>query len=184
MRISKFCSMAVVAAAAALAMPSYAQQSEDSKPSTLKAALAIASNAQQATDAAKPTPVAPSTSPAEPSTAQAADSAVDAGAADKAEAAATAALIAKANATAAAAGKSSAKPADTAAIAKRAKRAGWRTEVKDGNTVYCRDDPQVGSRFSTRRCVNETQLAALMEQAEFDKDQLKQRGCSGSCGGK
>jgi hypothetical protein len=163
MRIWKVCSMVFVAAVAASAMPS---------------------NAQQPSDAAKATPAAQSSSPAEPSTAQAADSAADASAADKAEAAATAALIAKANANAAAAGKSSAKPADTAAIAKKAKRAGWRTEVKDGNTVYCRDDPQVGSRFSSRRCVNETQLATLMEQAEFDKDQLKQRGCSGSCGGK
>ena len=149
--------MAVVVAAAAMMMPSYGQQ---------------------ATDAAKATPAA-----------QAADSsadtsAADTSAADKAEAAATAALIAKANANAAAAGKSSAKPADAAAIAKKAKQAGWRAEMKDGNTVYCRDDPQVGSRFSTRRCVNETQLATLMEQAEFDKDQLKQRGCSGSCGGK
>jgi hypothetical protein len=148
----------------------------------LAAVFATPSNAQQATDAAKPTPAA-RTSPAEPSTARAADGAADA-AADNSEAAATAALIAKANASAAVAGKSSAKPVDTAAIAKKAKRAGWRAEVKDGNTVYCRDDPQVGSRFSSRRCVNETQLATLMEQAEFDKDQLKQRGCSGSCGGK
>lgn len=163
MRIWKFCCGVLTVIAAVIATPLYAQQ-----PS----------------DPAKAAPAAQSSSPAEASTTQAADSAVDTKAAADAEAAETAALIAKANANAAAAGKSSAKPADTAAIAKKAKRAGWRAEVKDGNTVYCRDDPQVGSRFSSRRCVNETQLATLMEQAEFDKDQLKQRGCSGSCGGK
>jgi len=116
--------------------------------------------------------------------APAANAAPDTAAAD-AEAAATAALIAKANATAAAgAAKASVKSTDTASIVKKAKQTGWRPEVHNGNTVYCRNDAEVGSRFSTRRCVSEIQLANLIEQAEFDKDQLKQRGCGGNCGGK
>jgi hypothetical protein len=137
--------------------------------------MALPVYAQQAAEPAK---VAP---PTQPST-----TASDTSASDNAEAAATAAAIAKANAAAAAAaaGKPTAKLLDAASIAKKAKQTGWRPEVQNGNTVYCRNDAEVGSRFSTRRCVSEIQLANLIEQAEFDKDQLKQRGCGGNCGGK
>ena len=154
MPISKFYSIVLIGAAAALAFPVCAQQ---------------------AADPAKTTPEA-----------QTSTSATDNSASDNAEAAATAAAIAKANAAAAAAGakKPSAKPLDTVTVVKKATQSGWRPEVQNGNTVYCRNDAEVGSRFTKRRCVNETQLAVLIEQAEFDKDQLKQRGCGGNCGGK
>ena len=154
MSISKFCSMVLLGAAAAVALPVYAQQ------------------------ATEPEKAAPAT--------QSSTTATDTTAADNAEAAATAAAIAKANAAAAAAGaaKPSGKPLDAATVVKKATQSGWRPEVQNGNTVYCRNDAEVGSRFSKRRCVSEMQLANLIEQAEFDKDQLKQRGCGGSCGGK
>jgi hypothetical protein len=128
-------------------------------------AMTLPLHAQQATDTAKPAPAADS-------------------AADNADLSATAALIAKANAAAAAAsaGKPSEKTDDEAVMSKKAKQFGWRPEVQKGTTVYCRNDAEVGSRFSTKRCVGESQLATLIEQAEFDKDQLKQRGCGGNCG--
>jgi hypothetical protein len=158
MSISKFCSIILLGAAAAIALPAFAQQ------------------------AVGPDKGAPAT---QPGTSATDTTAADTTAADNAEAAATAAAIAKANAAAAAAGaKSSAKPLDTATVVKKATQSGWRPEVQNGNTVYCRNDPEVGSRFTKRRCVSEMQLANLIEQAEFDKDQLKQRGCGGSCGGK
>ena len=137
--------------------------------------MALPVYAQQS---AEPEKAAPAAQPSTP--------AADTTASDNAEAAATAAAIAKANAAAAAAGaaKASAKSTDTASIVKKAKQTGWRPEIHNGNTVYCRNDAEVGSRFSTRRCVSEIQLANLIEQAEFDKDQLKQRGCGGNCGGK
>jgi hypothetical protein len=109
--------------------------------------------------------------------------AADSSASD-AEAAATAALIAKANANAASAGKNKPAPLDAAAFAKKAKQGGWRPEVQKGATVYCRDAQEVGSRFTTHRCLSEPQLAVFIEQQEFEKDQLKQRGCGGNCGGK
>jgi hypothetical protein len=139
------------------------------------AAVATPLFAQQATDAAKSAPAPQASTPAS-----------DTSAADDADAAATAALIAKANAAAAGAtaGKSAAKPLDATSVAKKAKQSGWSPEVQNGNAVYCRNDAEVGSRFSTRRCVSESQLATLIEQAEYDKDQLKQRGCGGNCGGK
>jgi hypothetical protein len=106
---------------------------------------------------------------------------------EAAEAAATAAAIAKANAAAAAAagGKSAAaKPNDDAAIAKKAKEFGWHSEVRQGVTVYCREAPVVGSRFTEKKCASGNQLAVVLEQQEFERDQLKQRGCGGNCGGK
>jgi hypothetical protein len=127
--------------------------------------------AQQASDATK-TPVA--SSPTAVNSSDSADS----------EAAATAAVIAKANAAAAAAGaKSPTRITDEATLAKLAKKAGWRTEVKYGTTFYCRETVDVGTRFSSKKCATPTQLAAVLEQQQFAKDQLKQRGC-GNCGGK
>jgi hypothetical protein len=101
-----------------------------------------------------------------------------------AEAAATAAAIAKANAAAAAAsGKSpTAKPTDDAAFAKKAKDFGWHPEVRQGVTAYCREAPVIGSRFTEKKCANEARLAVILEQQEFERDQLKQRGCGGNCG--
>jgi hypothetical protein len=134
------------------------------------AAVAAPLYAQQVTDAPKPAP------------ATEAAPAADNSAAD-AEAAATAALIAKANAAATAAGKTKPAPLSADAFAKKVKQGGWRPEVKGGATVYCRDAQEVGSRFTTHRCMTEIQLAVLIEQQEFEKDQLRQRSCGGSCGG-
>jgi hypothetical protein len=126
--------------------------------------MALPLHAQQAADAVKPASESP--------------------AAENPDLSDTAALIAKANAAAAAAaaGKPSAKTDDEATVAKKAKQFGWRPESQNGKTVYCRNDAEVGSRFATKRCVGDSQLATLIEQAEFDKDQLKQRGCGGNCG--
>jgi hypothetical protein len=134
------------------------------------AAAAAPAYSQQAAEAPK-TPPATEAAPAADSTASDAD------------AAATAALIAKANAAATAAGKTKPAPLDATAFAKKVKQGGWRAEVKQGTTVYCRDAQEVGSRFTTHRCMTEMQLAVLMEQQEFEKDQLKQRSCGGNCGG-
>jgi hypothetical protein len=106
-------------------------------------------------------------------------------ASDDADAAATAALIAKANAAAAKAATTAAnKEAGDAELAKKAIQFGWRPETQHGNSVYCRDDPVIGSRFKTRRCVGPVQLAELLEQAAFDKDRLRQSPCGGVCGAK
>jgi hypothetical protein len=129
--------------------------------------------AQQAADAPKTAPATEAVTEAPVADTAASD----------AEAAATAALIAKANATAAAAGKAKPAPLDATTFAKKVKQGGWRAEVKGGATVYCRDAQEVGSRFTTHRCMTELQLALLIEQQEFEKDQLRQRSCGGSCGG-
>jgi hypothetical protein len=103
-----------------------------------------------------------------------------------AEAAATAALIAKANAAAAAAAaaKSSAKIMDEATFAKTAKKAGWHTEVQNGTTYYCKQLTDNGTHFSTKHCATSTQLAVVLEQQQYEKDQLGLHGCGGNCTGK
>jgi hypothetical protein len=139
------------------------------------AALVSPAFAQQAADAAK---TAPTTQNETKTDANAATS-------EDAEAAATAAAIAKANAAAASGGKSTTdKPTDDAAFAKKAKSFGWHTEVRQGVTVYCREAPVIGSRFTEKKCAKQSQLAVLLEQQEFERDQLKQRGCGGNCGSK
>jgi hypothetical protein len=100
------------------------------------------------------------------------------------EAAAAAAVIAKANAAAKqAAPAQSEKPEENKAFTKRAISAGWHPEVQHGTTMYCREQPIVGSRFTKKVCGTQLQLAFVLEQQEFERDQLKQRGCGGNCGG-
>ncbi|MDP9008691.1 MAG: hypothetical protein M3N91_08290 [Pseudomonadota bacterium] len=72
--------------------------------------------------------------------------------------------------------------AAAAAIAKKAKAAGWRPEMRSGVTVYCRQDAEVGSRFTKKRCATETQLAAVLERQEYEREQFRLRGCGGHCG--
>lgn len=104
--------------------------------------------------------------------------------AQDADAAAAAAAIAKAKAAAEAEAKPKSSSDGDAALAKKAKEAGWRPEVRSGVTVYCRQDAVVGSRFTQKRCAAEGQLAGILERQEYEREQLKQRGCGGSCGGK
>jgi hypothetical protein len=141
-------------------------------------AITVPTHAQQAPQQAPEPAKAPANSnPAVPT--QADVSAQDA------DAAAAVALIAKAKAAAAGNGKSSsdsASPDSDAAIAKKAKEAGWRPEMRNGATVYCRQDAVVGSRFTQKRCATESQLAAVLERQEYEREQLKQRGCGGNCG--
>jgi hypothetical protein len=152
---SKFRRLVVAGAIAAVVSPAFAQQAADA------AKTAPATQTETKTDANTPTRA-------------------------DAESAATAAAIAKANAVAtAASGKSpTAKPTDDAAFTKKAKAFGWQPEVRQGVTVYCREAPVIGSRFTEKKCANEARLAVILEQQEFDRDQLKQRGCGGNCGGK
>jgi len=108
--------------------------------------------------------------------------------ASNAEQAATAAAIARANAAAAreaAAAKEAATSADIAenrAFTKKAVAAGWRPEVQRGQRVYCRQQVELGSRFSKKVCGTALQLAVVLEQQQFELDKLKQRGCGGNCG--
>jgi hypothetical protein len=137
------------------------------------AAMVSPAFSQQATDAAKTAPTTQSETKTDTNTSTSGD----------AEAAATAAAIAKANAAAASGKSPTAKSTDDAAFAKKAKNFGWNAEDRRGVTVYCREAPVLGSHFTEKKCAKEPQLAPILEQQEFQRDQLKQRGCGGNCGG-
>jgi hypothetical protein len=137
------------------------------------AAMVSPAYAQQATDAAQTAATTQSETKTDANTSSPND----------AEAVATAAAIAKANAAAAGRKSAPAKATDDAAFAKKAKSFGWHAEDRQGVTVYCREAPVVGSRFTEKKCAKESQLALILEQQEYVRDQLKQRGCGGNCGG-
>jgi hypothetical protein len=131
--------------------------------------------AQQATDSASTRAAQSAPQPAASATSTTATATTDT------ESAEAAAAIAKANA---AAGKASAgKSTDDAAFAKKAKEFGWSREMRHGAPVYCRETPVIGSRFTEKQCASETNLAVMLEQQQFQKDQFRQRACGGNCGG-
>ncbi len=76
-------------------------------------------------------------------------------------------------------------PAHAAAEAKKAAAAekikksgfgGYKPEVHGGNTVYCRLEQQIGSRFSTKQCRSYEQLLADQQTARDYTDQLQKMG--------
>ena len=76
-------------------------------------------------------------------------------------------------------------PAHAAAEAKKAAAAekikksgfgGYKPEVHGGNTVYCRVEQQLGSRFSTKQCRSYEQLIADQQTGKEYTDQLQKMG--------
>lgn len=56
---------------------------------------------------------------------------------------------------------------------KRAKSVGLRPEVRKGVTVYCWEDATIGTRFTTKKCVDEDQLADMVSQREAQQDRMR-----------
>jgi hypothetical protein len=67
---------------------------------------------------------------------------------------------------------------------KKAKQLGMRPEVeKNGTTLYCWEDATTGTRFKTKKCIDEGQLDAAIEQRQLARDQAKKAlGCGSICG--
>jgi hypothetical protein len=59
---------------------------------------------------------------------------------------------------------------------KKARDAGLKPEVRKGVTVYCWEDADIGTRFKTKKCVDDTRLAEVIEQRQAAKDQLTRGG--------
>jgi hypothetical protein len=64
-----------------------------------------------------------------------------------------------------------AKPSE--ATVKKAKAMGLHAEVRKGVTVYCWEDPNIGSRFPTKKCANETQLDDIIQQRQAMQDDMR-----------
>jgi hypothetical protein len=55
----------------------------------------------------------------------------------------------------------------------KAKSVGMRPEVRKGITVYCWEDADLGTRFKTKKCVNEDGLEDTIRQREAQLQQLQ-----------
>lgn len=122
--------------------------------------------AQQPPEAAKPAPTAP---------------AADAAASAASTAAAASPSAATQTPAAPAAAASAAPSAETL---KQARQAGFRPQLVKGVTVYCREDANLGTRFATKKCLNEAQLKSTLEQRRDVRDAMQQPGaCGAGCSG-
>jgi hypothetical protein len=121
--------------------------------------------AQQPPEAAKPAPTAPAT----PAT----------------DAAAPAAATAPNAATQTPAAPAAATPAaPSAETLKKARQAGFHPEVSNGVTLFCQKDASLGTRFPTKKCLNEAQLNSTLALRQDVRDSMQQPGaCGAGCSG-
>lgn len=67
-------------------------------------------------------------------------------------------------------------PAPSPDVLKRAKLAGYRIKkLRDGATVFCKEESHVGTRFSTSSCIDENQLEEFLLRAQSQRDSMKNR---------
>jgi hypothetical protein len=63
---------------------------------------------------------------------------------------------------------------------KKARSLGMHAETRSsGATVFCWEDADIGTRFTTKKCATEAQLEQVIEQKELLRDQMR-RGMTGS----
>ncbi len=64
---------------------------------------------------------------------------------------------------------------------KKARMAGYRPETKKGITLYCQENANIGTRFPTKKCLDESQLKSAMDVHNDQADGLRQPGaCTGA----
>jgi hypothetical protein len=68
-------------------------------------------------------------------------------------------------------------------IVKKAKQAGYRAKLRKGKTVFCKEETEIGSHFSSENCINEEQLTLALDRQQAQRDQLTNHTCTG-CSGK
>ena len=67
-------------------------------------------------------------------------------------------------------------PGPDAATLKKARDAGLKPEVRKGVTVYCWEDADIGTRFKTKKCVDESRLDEIIVARQAQRDQLNRGG--------
>ncbi len=155
MNVPKLAYLAMAGLIAFLASPVMAQQNPDSTPITSTATAPAAATPDNADEAA--------------------------------------ALIAKANAAAAANAKAVAttatalptKNAPSADARKKAQQFGFHTEIYNGKTMFCKDDATLGTRLTSKKCMDAIQFEDYAVQLQIARDLMKQKGqCQGGgiCG--
>ena len=66
---------------------------------------------------------------------------------------------------------------------KKARQAGYRSKLRKGATVFCKEQVEIGTHFSTENCINEDQLALVLDREQAQRDSLTNHSCQG-CSGK
>jgi hypothetical protein len=64
-------------------------------------------------------------------------------------------------------------------LLKKARDAGVKPEVRNGETIYCWKDADVGSRLPTKKCVNEGQLELMLDRRQQQRDYYQQQVTGG-----
>jgi hypothetical protein len=123
--------------------------------------------AQQPADADKAAPTAPAASTAAPAPAGGTETSA---AAPPAAPPATQAAAAPA--------------APSAETIKKARQAGYHPEVRKGVTLFCHEDATIGTRFTSKKCVDESGLAAVLDLRQQQREQIdKPVACGAGCSG-
>jgi len=76
-------------------------------------------------------------------------------------------------ATPAATSASSSTAATSDSVDHRLRSQGYKPEVKNGTTYYCRKEPQLGSRFDQKVCATPEQLASIREDSKAMLDKIQ-----------
>jgi hypothetical protein len=87
---------------------------------------------------------------------------------------------------AATAAKPPAKPDPSAEVLKKARENGYRAKLRRGQTLFCREETEIGSHFSKENCIDENQLEVVLLRRQEQRDQMSNHTCSngGACSGK
>ena len=66
---------------------------------------------------------------------------------------------------------------------KKARMAGYRPETKNGATMYCQETANIGTRFPTKKCINEQQLNGVIDIQHQQQDSMRKPiNCTGGTG--
>jgi len=66
---------------------------------------------------------------------------------------------------------------------KKARMAGYHAKLRKGETLFCKEETEIGSHFSKENCIDETQLLVVLDREQAQRDQLTNHTCTG-CSGK
>jgi len=68
---------------------------------------------------------------------------------------------------------------------KKAKLDGYRAKLRKGQTLFCKEQVELGTHFSTETCIDENQLMIVMDREQAARDTMTNHACgNGACGGK
>jgi hypothetical protein len=73
--------------------------------------------------------------------------------------------------------------APSADTLKKARMAGYHPETKHGITMYCQETANIGTRFATKKCLNEQQLNGVVDIQHQQQDSMRKPiNCTGGPG--